>query len=278
MKEKLKKIFRERRWNWISIASYLFATVIPAALIGFLLGFTCVRPWADVRVQTITFILSFIISTVSVIVACIAFRHSRKSQYVASFSNSFNVQISLLERYFNDVSVQQTFLVSGNRQNGELKLITNRNVSSIISVDSSIYKNFCNYFKKNADEVCCSELNARQICCIWCNFCDKLENRPEFENSFKYIYMCIKSINDSSLSYDEKTRYTKIVTDMINSEQMFCYFINQIAICDGYCGDDDTVSVLRDSNFFGDMFNSPIYRHVREKIPHYVVRWFSVPH
>lgn len=218
-------------------------------------------------------LMELIVSTASIYIACLAYHYTKKSHKENVLNNIFITQISLLKHYFFTGATQKTELKN---QGETIELITDFSSFFRSHKDDSIYKNFCNYFLENKEKIRFSDLTHRQIVNIWDFFCSKLANRSEFDYSFKFIYMCIHNIKESNLKYDEKKRYIKIISDMINSEQMFCYFINLIHMCNGDCTKDDTVKLLRDYRFFGDMFNSKIFNEVKDIIPIDIVKCFSV--
>lgn len=220
--------------------------------------------------------IEVVIASLSLYVAICSILFSSKTQNSLAFNHLFNTQISLLRNYFNAECLQRTVFMGCCEQTPSLLLTTPQNdiEAKTIRQDIPVYKNFCRYFRENVQYIGDSELDSRQICSIWDSFCNKLEYRSEFEYSFKYIYLCLRTITDEDLSTDEKKKYIGIVTDLINSEQLFCYYINQIANCRGNCEGDETVKVLRETNFFRDLFYSVIYKQVEDAIPQHVKKWF----
>lgn len=259
-----------------------FATKIPIGIVellsaiiaGFSFALLTLQNWNYGRIQTIILLLTLCVSLVSIWIAYESLRLTKQSQDYMTFSNLFNTQISLLKGYFNADEVMRTELKQKMDEN--IQVVTDSEREAKIEKEAPVYKNFCTYFIENANRIGNSELNERQICNIWQTYCNHLKYRSEFEYSFKFIFMCVEVVKQSRLSKKEKQSYIRVITNLINSEQLFCYFVNQVADCDGYC-DSETVRILRDNNFFLDMFNSPIYEEVKKKIPHRVVRWFSLP-
>lgn len=248
--------------------------ILSAVIFGFSLALITIPYWNHDRIQTIILYLTLLVSLASVGIAYNSLWLTKQSQDHMTFSYLFNTQISLLKGYFSADEVMRTELKQKLDEN--IQIVTDIKSEAKIEKGAPVYKNFCIYFVENANRIGNSELNERQICNIWQTYCNHLKYRSEFEYSFKFIFMCVEVVKQSRLSEEEKQSYIRIITNLINSEQLFCYFVNQIADCDGYC-DSETVRILRDNNFFLDMFNSPIYEEVKQKIPHRVVRWFSLP-
>jgi len=254
--------------------SLVIVVILSAVIMGFSLALLTIPYWNHDRIQTIILLLTLFVSLVSIWIARNSLSLTKQSQEYMAFSNLFNTQISLLKGYFNADEVMRTELKQNMDEN--IQIVTDIEREAKIEKGTPVYKNFCTYFIENANRIGNSELNERQICNIWQTYCNHLKYRSEFEYSFKFIFMCVEVVKQSRLSEEEKQSYIRIITNLINSEQLFCYFVNQVADCDGYC-DSETVRILRDNNFFLDMFNSPIYEEVKKKIPHRVVRWFSLP-
>lgn len=217
-------------------------------------------------------IMQLIVSAVSVDIACLAYCHTKKSNKVNVFNNIFVTQISLMKHYFFAEATQETKLINSE---GTIELIGDYPSLFKCDINSPIYKSFCNYFIMNKEIVKNSSLTNRQIVNIWNHFCSKLISRSEFDYSFKFVYMCVNHVKDSNLENEEKTKYIRIISNMINSEQMFCYFINLVHMCNGDCTKDDTVKLLKDYRFFDDMFNSKIFNEVKDIIPIDIVKCFS---
>lgn len=76
--------------------------------------------------------------------------------------------------------------------------------------------------------------------------------------------MCIRTVNDYTLIEEKKRKhYIKMVLDLMNSEQQFCYFINKNHFCHGDCSKDKNIKLQKEANFFNDLF----YREIQYSIP-----------
>lgn len=217
-------------------------------------------------------LMQLIVSSISIYIACLAYCHTKKSNKVNVFNNIFTVQISLMKHYFFAEATQETKLINNE---GTIELIADYPSLFKCDINSPIYKNFCNYFIMNKEIVRNSSLTHRQIVNIWNHFCSKLISRSEFDYSFKFVYMCVNHVKESNLKNEEKTKYIRIISNMINSEQMFCYFINLVHMCNGDCTKDATVKLLKDYRFFDDMYNSKIFNEVKDIIPIDIIKCFS---
>lgn len=68
----------------------------------------------------------------------------------------------------------------------------------------------------------------------------------------------------------KKKRYMATINDLLNSEQLFCYFVNQVHFCNGDFSKDENVKLLKENNFFSDLIISNLYKSIKNYIPHHL--------
>lgn len=95
----------------------------------------------------------------------------------------------------------------------------------------------------------------------------------DFKNYFKYIYHEITTVTEQEediLDENAKKRYIGLIQSQMNNDELFCYFINQIAHYDEYSEKDSKVKeyaqTLKRYNFFGELYNiNPKSRNMSEQ-------------
>lgn len=95
----------------------------------------------------------------------------------------------------------------------------------------------------------------------------------DFKNYFKYIYHEITTVTEQEediLDENAKKRYIGLIQSQMNNDELFCYFINQIAHYDEYSEKDskvkEYVQTLKRYNFFGELYNiNPKSRNMSEQ-------------
>lgn len=213
-----------------------------------------------------------IIAMLSFALAIMVYCYDKLSREKESFCQLFNTQLSLLKH--------------NAESNVEMRIIDNRKLIPLVmgnhslSVDTSfsIFKTFCEYFKSNVDICLTGKLTQEQIAGISGRFCTAISCRAEYDYFFKSIYMCIRTIKKANvLTRKEKNDYMKTVADLLTSEQLFCYFINQIHFYNEICNEkgghiiqfknEEDMILFRESSFFKDLFRSRFYEEVQHKIP-----------
>ena len=181
-----------------------------------------------------------------------------------SFSQLFNTQISLFNHYLNNNTTLRTNTIT---KDGLIPLVVSEKLFQLKS-SVPITKNFCEYYKANIKEIGYRELSSSEIIKIWDTFCESLQYRSEFEYSFKSIFMCIRTIEkDNYFNRFEKGEYITTIADLLNSEQLFCYFFNQVHFCDGDLSKDKNIKLLKDNEFFSDLTRSAFYKDIKHSIP-----------
>ena len=208
-----------------------------------------------------------IIGALSIYIARLSFIHSKTSLEHSDFSNLFNTQITLLRHFFGDNRVKETVMYHS--------LLQKLGIDYTITKDYSVYKAFCLYFQKQTAHVTKSQFLPRQICCIWNDFCYQLVFQSEFTYSFKYIYLCVHTVDQSPLSNTEKEQYIRIISYLLTSEQLFCYFMSLVAFCSGDCSTDPTVQLLKKHKFFKSMMKGHYFREMAPFIPTDITKCFS---
>ena len=215
----------------------------------------------------------------AVIIAKRAYEYSETALAHTELSNLFNTQITILKLSLNDEKIQHTQLKTSQKKKNNPNKNSISSIGTLIKYKAekknSVFKSFCEYFKHNIPQNYKSEFTPREICNIWKTFCDNLHYKSEFEASFKYIYQCVNTVDKEKLSEVAKQGYIRAVSDIITSEQLFCYFINLVEFCDGDCTTDPTVELLRKYRFFDDLFRSSIFKDIRPVIPVHIVKCFQ---
>lgn len=219
----------------------------------------------DFEVETIIAMLSF---ALAIMVYC----YDKLSREKESFCQLFNTQLSLLK---HNAESNVEMRIKDNSKFIPL-VIGNQNLS--VDTSFSIFKTFCKYFKLNVDNCLTGKLTQKQIADVSERFCTTISCRAEYDYFFKSIYMCIRTIKKTDvLTIKEKNDYIKTVADLLTSEQLFCYFINQIHFYNEICNekggditqfkDEEDMTLFRESSFFKDLFRSRFYEEVQHKIP-----------
>ena len=183
-----------------------------------------------------------------------------RSHKVTSFQTLYTAMIDMLRTQLTSPSINHTHM----RGNIPLLGLEKKTTFDKIDENSSIYKNFVEYYKANADGFKSLSLDGVVSAKVWNSFVEQLYNRAEFDQMFKYLYDCIVTIDKSGLSDSIKTHYVRLISDMLTTEQLFCYMINQAHFCKGDCSEDHTVAMLKKYDFFRDFFSSPLYDALSE--------------
>ncbi|MBO7211971.1 MAG: hypothetical protein J6V44_13360 [Methanobrevibacter sp.] len=200
----------------------------------------------------------------SILLVFITIRNNIINRKRDSFSQLFNTQISLFNHYFNNNTILRTNTIS---KDGLIPLVVSEKSFQLKS-SVPITKNFCEYYKANIKETGYRELSSSEIIKIWDTFCESLQYRSEFEYSFKSIFMCIRTVQkENYLGNLEKKEYLTTINDLLNSEQLFCYFVNQVHFCDGDLSKDKNIKLLKDNEFFSDLTRSAFYKDIKHSIP-----------
>lgn len=209
---------------------------------------------------------SIFLSISSVLMVVITYIDSQISKKINLFSQLFNTQLALFKHYSENTAIQRTKI-----SQNTIPLFVNCSKNFSVSPRNPITKNFCEYYKANIKECGTRELSSNEIVGIWKQFCNSLCNCSEFEYSFKNIFMCIRTVNNFTLIKDkERKHYIKTIADLMNSEQLFCYFMNQIHFYNGNCSEDKNVILLREAEFFKDLQRSKLYREIEHTIPSHI--------
>ncbi len=205
------------------------------------------------------------VSSILLVIITIICNHINRKR--DAFSQLFNTQISLFNHYFNTNTILKTVTIDNKN---DIQLVTSDKIFKVIE-SCPITKNFCEYYKANIKEVGYRELSSSEIIKIWNVFCKSLLYRSEFEYSFKNIFMCIRTVkNEKYLNEIEKKEYVTKINDLLNSEQLFCYFVNQVHFCSGDFSKDANVKLLKENYFFNDLIISELYQDIKHSIPHHL--------
>lgn len=180
---------------------------------------------------------------------------------VTSFQTLYTAMIDMLRIQITSQSINHTHV------RGSIPLLGFEKNSTFDKIDknSSIYKNFVEYYQANVDGLKVLSLDGMVSAKIWNIFVEQLYNRAEFEQIFKYLYDCIVTIDRSGVSNSVKTHYVRLLSDMLTTDQLFCYMINQAHFCKGDCSEDNTVAMLKKYDFFRDLFSSSLYDALNER-------------
>lgn len=218
-------------------------------------------------------IIKLIIDIIAVTISLVALRYAKKAQKENHLNCIFNLQMKTISNAFECDRVKKTLLCNG-KHSIPLALKSGKEYECL--PNESLYKNFYLYFKENAETINLLQLNGRQMCCIWLEYCKPLLHRYEFEQTFKCIYSCIESIDRADLSNKEKKNYIEMITSLLTVEQLFSYFINQIAVCSGDSATEDPyVEKLGKYDFFQSLFSNQLFQEISNMIPSEYVRLFS---
>ena len=217
-------------------------------------------------------IFQIITGTMSVIIALSVFLFSKKKHKQDAFYSLFPTILNRVKESIDNIQLSTTRL-NGNKTS----ILITDNCNYSIFADSSVYKNFCQYYVEYSRVVNNKPYNGAKVANVWENYVSNLHNRAMFDSVFKNIYICIYNIDNAEISVSEKEKCVRLVADVLNSEQLFCYMINIVHNCKGYCSDDETTKMLLKYNFFRDLFNSEVYAKIENTIDVSIIRCFSLP-
>ena len=212
---------------------------------------------------------------VDIIVAIIAFFAlliSLASYMVSSFQTLFTAMTNMLRVQLSGTRINSTELIQGRK----LMLIDGSDECEFtINREHSIYRSFADYYSSNVSRLRPQSMNGHLSAEIWENFVSGLEYRAELEQVFKYLYDCVEMIDKSFLLSRTKQHYVRLLSDMLTTDQLFCYMINQAHFCSGDCKQDKTVEMLRKYDFFKDLFRCPFYKTIERRFDAEFIKCFS---
>ena len=212
---------------------------------------------------------------VDIIVASIAFFAllvSLSSHMVSSFQTLFTAMTNMLRAQLSGTRINSTELIKGRKL---MFIDGSDDCEFAICREHSIYRSFADYYSSNVSRLRTQSMNGHLSAEIWENFVRELEYRSELEQVFKYIYDCVEMVDKSFLSPRAKRRYVRLISDMLTTEQLFCYMMNQAHFCSGYCKKDKTIKMLKKYNFFRDLYGSPLYKTLERRFDAEFIRCFS---
>lgn len=218
-------------------------------------------------------LVQLIISMFAVVISFVALICARRAQKESQISNLLMAQIDTLRKTLYSDKNQNTSLCN-NQHSIQLALDPMKEFDCC--TNEPVYKNFFLYFVENAETLKYSELNGKQICQIWSVYCKALMQRAEYEYIFQNIYNCVNMIDKSNLPNEKKSEYISQIANQLTSEQLFCYFVNQIAVCSGDINTNDPyVKKLKKYEFMKNLFSNKLFEDVQGVIPAGYVKLFS---
>lgn len=212
---------------------------------------------------------------VDIIVAIIAFFAllvSLASYRVSSFQTLFTAMTNMLRVQLSGTRINSTELIKGRKM---MFIDGSDDCEFVVNTEHSIYRSFTDYYSLTSCRLRTQHMNGHLSAEIWENFVSGLEYRSELEQVFKYLYDCVEMINKSFLLPSTKRHYVRLLSDMLTTDQLFCYMINQAHFCKGDCKKDKTVKMLRKYSFFRDLFGSPLYKTLEGRFDAEFIKCFS---
>lgn len=214
------------------------------------------------------------IDTIVAVIAFFALLVSLASYRVTSFQTLFTAMTNMLRVQLSGARINTTELIK------ERKMIFidgSDDCTFAVNNDYSIFRSFTDYYSLTACRLKPHHLDGHLSAEIWENFVSGLEYRAELEQVFKYLYDCVEMIDKSFLLPSTKQHYVRLLSDMLTTDQLFCYMINQAHFCSGDCKQDKTVEMLRKYDFFKDLFRCPFYKTIERRFDAEFIKCFSKP-
>lgn len=208
----------------------------------------------------------------SVLIAVFALSYTARTIESTLYINMFStMNMNLMQRINSSslmfpqfVTKQISLFAWGIKQE---EMVESKEQLFICDSSLSVYDNFYHYFEAHRDVARFSQLDHRQILCIWESFCKNLKCRDDYDAVFKLIFHCVKTVVDSPVREDIKERHVKAIQGSISAKVLFCYFVNQIHYHGRNKLPDNYWNTLKKYGFFKDFFKSAEYKEVERLIP-----------
>lgn len=140
----------------------------------------------------------------------------------------------------------------------------------IINLCGNAYRLFSEYLKCS---MCKSDNGLNEMAQIWTDFTHSLVcgSSATLSPAFKYLHDEIKWVSESEaelLDQEKKKSYVSLVQSQLNYDQLLCYMFNLARYKSARYADPRTdayISLLRDSKFFENLYDSSDYRNILKK-------------
>ena len=140
----------------------------------------------------------------------------------------------------------------------------------IISLCGNAYRLFSEYLKRN---MCKSDNGLNEMAQIWTDFTHSFicGNSSTLSPAFKYLHDEIKWIynaEDNLVDQEKKRSYVSLVQSQLNYDQLLCYMFNLARYNSTRFIDpkkDTYITLLRESKFFENLYDSSDYRNILKK-------------
>lgn len=167
-----------------------------------------------------------------------------------------------LRNQYNTLSSKTRF------KDNRIRIITSTKTDFfLLDENESMFGNFYQYFVSTISKCPYSEVDRFQMISMWEEYCDNLWSRDKFDAISKYIYTCTHLVFESSVSKDTKGDLIKMIQGTLTSEELFCYFLNQIHYAHRCRNYNSHLIQLREADFFHDLLISEVYKKVENHIP-----------
>lgn len=199
--------------------------------------------------------------------AYLAWCQSLRTRHYTSFETSFSNMIALQKSFFHNeflrtTELNHTIVV----KNIAFIFLRFRGKTHMYLIDTHlpIAINFSIFLSKIRNDFPNEAFSHQDLVYIWDNYTNRLVYRSHFLNSFKFLYNIINTITVSNIAQVDKSKYVERVQSLMNQDELFCYYINQIV----YSNESDSqyLKILRTYDFFRDVITADKFAGIMKNI------------
>lgn len=143
-------------------------------------------------------------------------------------------------------------------------------------IGSDTFRDMSKFFERSLNISNCGHLAPENIKAIYEQFMKYTYKSMNIRNYFKFIYYEIDYIANNFKDKKSKKDGIEMIRSYMSNHELFCYFINQIQYYNETRKDEikQYGTIIKEHNFFNEMFAYSVYDDIANKIDKKIVEIF----